>query len=423
MNNVKIILSFICWMAFFVYFTEAKKLYFNPFKNPYIEYQVENTAGPENKNKISVISSNVWMLRVNLAGLVPMQEPFIEERAKHFANALKGPDVIVLQEAFSPGARRIILQGLKEFGYKYATQILGSGGEVSKYDISNSGPRSDLYARIFPLPVITLSAQDCINDNDCSQGGSGNKVWAARGKIPGTKLPLPAVMDGGVMIISKYKIEDAKQIFYLECSDWDCGAKKGAVYAKINKDGQIYHIFGTHGDTGDAAQEYGYKRLGHVIEEIVGENANVPVLIAGDFNFSGNEDPRSSFLKAVWPELKKYPAHSHPEDPEQGAFTADGEKRQVGICGYDGEGGRCTTDGVLNFKKYKKPYYSYNQPRPMYSRFPWAVRTGRPGFYKYRLYNYETKKEVDRNKAKNVYGAVPVSDLSDHFAAYGYFEF
>ena len=436
MKNTKILSICTCLALLVCSKTDAKKLHFNPFKNPHIDYTVEDTSGAANNNKINVLNINVEMLRAGIPGIYVHEETFIEERAKHFPEAIPGYDAIVMEEAFTPGARRIMLAGLKNLGYRYATHILGAGGEVSKFNITNSQPSSDVYKKIFPLPVIELN-DACMKDQDCSQAGSGSTLWAAKGIIPGTEkfpLPLPTAVDGGVMIVSKYPIEEAKQIFHAQCSDWDCAAKKGVVYAKINKDGQIYHLFGLHSDTGDDVQPFQYKRLGAMIEEIVGKNTQVPVLISGDFNFSGNSDPRTGYFSGVWPELKIYPKLANALDSDQGRYTTDSGQRLIGNSAYSTGQTGCTVDGVLYSTKHLKPKKSYNQPRPLYSKLPWGVRTGTPGNYKYYVYNDETKKWVADNQytllidgknrtIRNVYGAVPVSDLSDHFAAYGYFEF
>jgi hypothetical protein len=222
---------------------------------------------------------------------------------------------------------------------------------------------------------------------DDSQAGSAGGPWGARGTVPASKVkvPLLRVLDGGVFIVSKYRIVDAKQAFFRDCSNWDCGAKKGIVYVRIDKDGRLYNIFGLHSDTSDEVQkQYQYPRIHQVIREIV-KDRNEPVLIAVDFNFSGQEDPRTRSFCGVWPQLKVCDKLLDKEDPKYGTSTCDN-----GRCILEGNdelgSGGCTVDGVVFSDEYRRPLISYNQPRPLYSKQTWGVRTGFRGKYKLHLY-------------------------------------
>ena len=60
---------------------------------------------------------------------------------------------------------------------------------------------------------------------------------------------LDPVQDGGTLIVSRWPIEAQDQfLFGNNCNADDCLAYKGFKYAKINKLGVPYHLFGTHMD-------------------------------------------------------------------------------------------------------------------------------------------------------------------------------
>lgn len=101
--------------------------------------------------------------------------------------------------------------------------------------------------------------------------------------------------DGGVRIVSKYPILEEKEISYSEngCEPEDFFSKfanKGVKYAKINKQGQIIHIFGTH----TSEQPCDLYVMGKVMADL-----NIPkdevVIMAGDFNVDMNNfDPQTN---------------------------------------------------------------------------------------------------------------------------------
>ena len=97
--------------------------------------------------------------------------------------------------------------------------------------------------------------------------------------------------NGGVLIYSKWPIETEAEMKYANCSNnnsFDCLASKGVKYARVNKLGKIYHIFGTHMEAGGSAADV------QIRMEQYGEIANFmdtmaiptdePVIFAGDFN-------------------------------------------------------------------------------------------------------------------------------------------
>jgi endonuclease/exonuclease/phosphatase family metal-dependent hydrolase len=104
-------------------------------------------------------------------------------------------------------------------------------------------------------------------------------------------------VNGGVFIMSKWPIEVRWQHVFEHChgdlptNPPDCMAAKGVVYARINKAGQPYHLFGTHFDAGFDSGDYFARQL--QIDEMaafeaavfhLGVGADQPVFMAGDFN-------------------------------------------------------------------------------------------------------------------------------------------
>lgn len=69
--------------------------------------------------------------------------------------------------------------------------------------------------------------------------------------------------NGGVIIFSKWPIEATDQYDYELCGPnaQDCLANKGVMYAKVNKLGKYYHVFGTHMDAGSDSADIAAKTL------------------------------------------------------------------------------------------------------------------------------------------------------------------
>ncbi len=94
--------------------------------------------------------------------------------------------------------------------------------------------------------------------------------------------------DGGVFIASRYPILSSSQIVYNDCNGSDCLAAKGVMYAKIDKKGRIFHLFGTHTQAWPSAADVAtrilqFKELQTFITSL-SIPANEPVIIGGDLN-------------------------------------------------------------------------------------------------------------------------------------------
>lgn len=135
------------------------------------------------------------------------------------------------------------------------------------------GQLSDLYP--FRTPVI---------GQVCSGGG-----WDS---TSGNCSTSPAVVRGGVFLMSKWPIEVQRQHIFNNSQMWtaDYYANKGVVYIRIDKGSFKYHVFGTHmqADEGDFNLSH-QTRMAQLSEmknwiDGLGIPSSEPVIIAGDFN-------------------------------------------------------------------------------------------------------------------------------------------
>ncbi|MCP4443565.1 MAG: T9SS type A sorting domain-containing protein [Aureispira sp.] len=94
--------------------------------------------------------------------------------------------------------------------------------------------------------------------------------------------------DGGVFIASHWPIDTFAQIVYNDCNGSDCLAAKGVMYARIDKLGKKYHVFGTHTQAWPGASDVAtrilqFKQLNQFIQDLNIPNTE-PVIIGGDLN-------------------------------------------------------------------------------------------------------------------------------------------
>jgi endonuclease/exonuclease/phosphatase family metal-dependent hydrolase len=171
------------------------------------------------------------------------------ERLAYLPKQLKGYDVLVLSEVFDSKAREELLLQIQE-EYPYVTEPLGAPRWVTQY--------------------------------------------------------------GGVMIASKWPIEEEQHLLYGKvCSGSDCAAQKGAIYTRINKYGKRLNVFGTHlqawpGQTPADVRRQQLEMLKQFIDSFA-ITSTEPVIIAGDINvdlvnFPGEYNRMLSILDASFPE-------------------------------------------------------------------------------------------------------------------------
>ena len=102
--------------------------------------------------------------------------------------------------------------------------------------------------------------------------------------------------NGGVIIYSRWPIETEAEIKYANCSNnnsFDCLASKGVKYARVNKLGKKYHIFGTHFEAGGSATDIQirFEQYGEISDFIdsMAIPADEAVIFGGDLNTDPND--------------------------------------------------------------------------------------------------------------------------------------
>ena len=126
------------------------------------------------------------------------------------------------------------------------------------------------------------------------------------------------LLTGGVMIFSKWRIIKEDQRVYQAGVDIDSLAAKGAVYARIDKAGNIYHIFGTHVQSGDKPKHIAARvaQIQELAQFIDSQRipATQPVLIGGDFNTDGYSDQIEPLLKLLNVSLPEHQGYRYSSD-------------------------------------------------------------------------------------------------------------
>ena len=171
------------------------------------------------------LDNNINVLAYNVWALLPgIASKSVSERLHQLKDKLNGYDAIVFSELFDNARREVFLSALKQ-EYPYQTKVVDRSGSLE---------------------------------------------------------------DGGVLVVSRWPIDKEQQTTFSQCDAEDCLSAKGVIYAKINKNGNPYHIFGTH--TQAWSQEKNQLTRAKQFEQMRGFidnqyiNGNEPVIIAGDLN-------------------------------------------------------------------------------------------------------------------------------------------
>src|SRR5690554_5068014 len=162
---------------------------------------IPESSGLAYVDDFRLLSYNVYMLPEVLAAWNH------HGRAQMIAQSdmIKGHDAVILQELFDNNPADALLNGLQA-EYPHQTQVLGR--TKSGWD-ATLGTYSDA-----------------------------------------------TIEDGGVAIVSRWPIEEQIQYVYKQGCGADYLSNKGFVYARINKNGENYHVIGTHAQAEDAAYNY-----------------------------------------------------------------------------------------------------------------------------------------------------------------------
>lgn len=124
---------------------------------------------------------------------------------------------------------------------------------------------------------------------------------------------IPFPWNGGVIIYSRWPIEAEDEIDFSECgqASQDCLANKGIKYAKVNKLGKRYHIFGTHMDAGGNEDDIFARRTSMAEMRDFIADLNIPdgepVILGGDFNLRPSTDDFQAFIDTMNP---YFPLHT-----------------------------------------------------------------------------------------------------------------
>jgi phospholipase C len=121
-------------------------------------------------------------------------------------------------------------------------------------------------------------------------GQSCHKGWD---QITGNCSSLPLVSRGGVVILSQHPIEYRHAHIYKNTlvNSWDFFANKGFAYIQVQKEGERFHVFGTHlqathDDIADSEHRIRMQQLAEMQAIISDYNISQDeaVIIAGDMN-------------------------------------------------------------------------------------------------------------------------------------------
>ena len=333
-----------------------------------------NTINPE---KITVLAYNTYFINNTIS-------PGITKRSKiipGIINDLADPDVIIFSETFHDNARKEILKRLKKYKYKYATCVVGAGFHMVK--------------KVFDEPIkqpyiVDFNSKRFKKDRKYQQGGEGD---------PSSGFLKGGVLDGGVIIVSKYRITKAWEIVFKDSKAEDTHAKKGAVYAKINKEGKNYHIFGTHPQAsykGVTEHKETRKKQFASLKKFIDKMKipeSEPVILGGDLNMdliskAGRKEV-NNVLKQIKFSLPKIIGHKYSHDNTTNDFLdPKAEKPQL-------------LDYILYSKNHLQPKRATAEVLIPRTKRPWCAKILRS----------------DSSWKKGQF------DLSDHYPVAGYFEY
>jgi sphingomyelin phosphodiesterase len=216
------------------------------------------------------------LLTYNVFFLPRFLSPYGQQtRAEKIADAdfVQGHDLIILNELFDSGPSATLLNRLKG-EYPHQTPVLASA--FSRWDSS---------------------------------------LGAQRPLAPG---------NGGVAILSRWPLLEKVQYIYAESCGSDGFSKKGFVYVKVQKQGRIYHVIGTHAqseadDCKSKSAAWVRARQFDEIRQFISAR-NIPedelVLIGGDLNVIKDSPEYQDMLQRLDVlEPQSYAGHDTSWDP------------------------------------------------------------------------------------------------------------
>ena len=212
--------------------------------------------------------------------------------------------------------------------------------------------------------------------------------------------------NGGIFIASKWPIVASRDMVYSACRFPDCLAAKGVQYARIEKmlDGRTkrYHVFGTHlqawgGAAAAAVRSDQAREMARFVQQ-----QNIPfaepVLLAGDLNTRGPENPQFQALIDIL-------GVTMPPIVGERRATMDVDNTLFGR-------GPWLVDYVLPATRHQRPVKAELEVMPLRAEREFAICIGA------RLRPFHVS-PVAPACAKTLH----VRDLSDHYPVIGRFEY
>lgn len=258
---------------------------------------------------------NVWMMPDKITTFANVS-PKKMERAQLIPNALPDSDVVIFNEAFCHLARPVLLEAMKNIGY------------------------------IYESPVV------------------GHLVGRAQTKF----------LDGGVVIVSKFPIEDTDIMrFGGVCAGDDSLADKGVVYASIVKDGRRVHVFASHTQawTTDIAvkkRQDQFRMMRNFIDEKCIPESE-PVIVAGDFNVNKLLNDTNGEFTTMVNLLECHEPKTDVTEETNASFNA--EKNPLAADGPSSDGVNERLDFILNCKHHLMPTQGSVKVNPIKASEAW----------------------------------------------------
>lgn len=134
-----------------------------------------------------------------------------------------------------------------------------------------------------------------------------------------------SLLNSGIFVISKYKINNSKYIHFKDSQDSDSFASKGALYLKINKK----HFIFCHLQAWDKHEDVRKKQLEQIYDWIKNDlKIKTNIFIIGDFNIDYYDE--KNIQKKI-----SLPKNSYTFDPSQNSlYGLDGTAEENG-CGSE----------------------------------------------------------------------------------------
>lgn len=277
----------------------------------------------------------------------------IAKSLDRFCNKHFSVDVVVFTELIDPICRKILLRKMKSYGWIFSSDVL--------------------YDKMFP----------------------------------NFKL-----INGGVVIVSKYKIIKKHNYIYKgDCQGYDCFAAKGIVYCRINKNGNLFNIFGTHLQAWDTpvAKVIRKSQANQCLEFI--NSFCIPhdeaVIVVGDLNidFYTRNKEIQDLSKLLHVDILKHNKNSY-------KFSSDPKTNKL-VGNDDANMYKTTMFPTGCYNEYMKHMYCICCPQELLDYICISKNHIRP--LRTNVFSYQLKAEKKFVMNFNITTERVVDELSDHY--------